>query len=65
VTVTADGGLNSISGVAITNGTVEVPDFTPGTTGSVVVTAIKAVQGQSTSWSFNVKDQAGKETNCA
>jgi hypothetical protein len=48
VTVHATGGLASITRIAIINGTVAQPTFTPGTTGPVQVTATKTNQSKKT-----------------
>ncbi len=60
-------GLQAITNIRITNGTVVTnPDpIPPGTTAQVVVTAIKAVQGTPTSWSFDAVDMAGNIRHCA
>ena len=58
-------GLASITEVRITNGMVDVPPFTPGTTGPVVVTARKTDPKKPTSWSFVTVDVAGKRKRWA
>ncbi len=66
VTVTDTGsGLASITNIEITNGTVSVAPFTPGTTGPVVVTATKTDQTMQTVWSFDATNVAGVTTHCA
>jgi hypothetical protein len=65
VTVTdAGSGIASFSNFLITNGTITPPAFTPGAH-TVVLTAVKAVQGQKTAWSFDVTDVAGNKRHCA
>jgi hypothetical protein len=64
VGVQAPGGLESISNVEISDGVVYWPDFTPGTTSTVIVTAIKTTSGVATSWSFDAVDEWGQTTYC-
>jgi hypothetical protein len=64
VTVQAPDGLESISNVEISNGFVEWPDFSPGTTSPVVVTATKVAAGSPTIWSFDATDELGQTTYC-
>ncbi|MGO9976493.1 MAG: hypothetical protein ACLP01_27530 [Solirubrobacteraceae bacterium] len=64
VTVQAPGGLTAVGNIYISNGIVFWPIFDPGTTSPIVVTAIKGVQGVSTTWSFDATDVAGQETFC-
>ena len=56
-----DSGLQAITDILVTNGTVSVPPFTAGTTSEVIVTAIKATQGTPTTWSFHAIDVAGND----
>ena len=56
-------GIASITNFTVTNGSASIPAFTPGA-GSVTVTAIKNVQGQTTSFEFDVTDMAGNTTHC-
>jgi len=65
VTVTASAGLASITQIQITNGTVSVAPFTPGTTGPVVITATKTDQSATTSWDFVATDILGNSQYCA
>ncbi len=58
-------GLASISNVAITNGTVSVPGFAPGTRTAVIVVATKSDAAKPTVWSFDATDIAGHTTHCA
>jgi hypothetical protein len=64
VSAQAPGGLQSISDVQITNGAVFWSTPTVGTTDPVVITAIRAGSSSSTSWSFDVTDEAGQTTHC-
>ncbi len=64
VSVQAPGGLQSISNVEISNGFVEWPDFAPGTTSTITVTAVKATEGVVTNWSFDAVDGLGQTTYC-
>jgi hypothetical protein len=64
VGVQAPGGLEAISNVEISNGDVYWPDFTPGTTSPVTVTATKATAGILTWWSFDAVDELGQTTYC-
>jgi hypothetical protein len=64
VTVHASGGLASVTGIAVINGTVASPAFTPGTTGPVPVTATKTNQSKKTVWSFSATDEEGDTTYC-
>lgn len=57
-------GLQAIRDVQVTNGTVSVAPFTPGTTAPVVVTATKTTQGYPTRWSFYADDVAGNAKLC-
>jgi hypothetical protein len=69
VTVADTGsGVQGISAIFITNGTIRTPPgpgIPFGSTPSVVVTAVKAVQGASTRWSFLIVDMAGNTAFCA
>lgn len=60
-------GLQAIRNIRITNGTVitNPSPIPPGIKTQVVVTAIKAVQGMPTSWSFDAVDVAGNKRRCA
>jgi hypothetical protein len=53
------GGLADLSVLVI-----EVPNFPPGTTDPVVVTAVKTTQGISTSFNFHAIDMAGNDRFC-
>jgi hypothetical protein len=65
VTVTDTGsGLDSITNVVVSNGTVAIPPFTSGTTNGVVVTATKTDQTKKTRWSFDATDKAGNTKHC-
>jgi hypothetical protein len=64
VTVNDADGIMSIFNVHIINGTVNVPFFTPGTTGPVVLTATKTDQALNTFWEFDVKDMKGVTQHC-
>ncbi len=57
-------GLASITVVSVSNGTVNVPPFTPGTTSPVVVTATKTNQSSPTVFNVDVTDVAGNTTHC-
>ncbi len=57
-------GLASITVISISNGTVNVPPFTPGTTSPVVVTATKTDQTKPTVFNVDVTDIAGNTTHC-
>jgi len=63
-TVIAPAGLATISGISVTNGTVDVSSFRVGTTSPVVLTAIKANQSKPTEWSFYATDVDGQTTFC-
>ena len=56
-------GLTSLTNVQITNGQVAWQQFAPGTPGPIVVVAVKAFQGQLTTWSFDATDASGT-THC-
>ena len=58
-------GLASIVDLRITNGTVDVPAFAPGTTAPVVLTARKTDPRQPTSWSFVTIDTEGRSRRWA
>jgi hypothetical protein len=58
-------GLKAIQNIQITNGTVSVPPFAPGTTSPVVVTATKTDQSKVTVWSFDAVDMNGNLRHCA
>ena len=64
VTVGDANGLDSIININITNGTVSVPEFTPGTTSPVVVTATKADPAMGTFWEFDTVDSLGNVHHC-
>ncbi len=51
-------GLAAISNPTVTNGTIVVPFFLPGTTQPVVLAAVKTNQAQATVWSFTAVDAA-------
>ena len=57
-------GVQTINQISITNGTVVVPYFTPGTTQSFNIAAVKTDQTQRTVWSFHAIDQAGNDKLC-
>jgi hypothetical protein len=57
-------GIASISTGHVTNGTVNVPDFIPGTTSPIVVTVVKTNQSSPTSFSLVVTDVAGNTRTC-
>lgn len=57
-------GVSSISPVNVVNGTVNPISFIPGTTSPIVVTVVKTVQGQPTSFSLQVTDVAGNTRTC-
>jgi hypothetical protein len=61
----ADAGLASITDVRITNGTVELPSFAPGTRGPVLVAARKTDPRKPTSWSFVTVDVNGRRRRWA
>ena len=64
VTITdAGSGIASITNFTVTNGTASIPAFSPGAS-SVTVTAIKATQGVTTFFEFDVTDVAGNTTHC-
>jgi len=65
VSAQAPGGFQAISDVQINNGAVFWSTPTPGTTDPVVLTAVRGGSGSSTSWSFDVTDEAGQTTHCA
>ena len=56
-------GIASITNFTATNGTFSMPPFTPGAS-SVTITAIKTLQGYTTTFSFDVTDLAGNTTHC-
>jgi hypothetical protein len=58
-------GLKAISNITVTNGTVSVSSFTPGTKAPVIVTAVKTTQGQPTSFSVDVQHMALNIKRCA
>jgi hypothetical protein len=58
-------GLKAIINVHVTNGTVSIPQFIPGTIAPVVVTASKTDQTLRTTWEFDVEDMAGNRKHCA
>jgi hypothetical protein len=64
VTVQDVNGLQSIININITNGTVNVPTFTPGTTSPVVVTATKTDPDLGTFWEFDAVDSLGNVHHC-
>ncbi len=57
-------GIATITVVSISNGTVSVPPFTPGTTSPVVITATKTNQSSPTVFNVDVTDVAGNTTRC-
>ncbi len=57
-------GLASIVPTTAINATVNVPAFTPGTTGLILVTATKTNQAQSAQVALRVTDVAGNFTDC-
>lgn len=64
----AESGVQGISAIFISNGTIRTPPgpgIPFGATPSVVVTAVKNVQGASTRWSFFMVDMAGNTAFCA
>jgi hypothetical protein len=63
VNVSAANGLAAVSQIKIANGTVSYA-LSPGSTQPITVTAIKAVQGAQTQWSFDATDDAGNVTLC-
>jgi hypothetical protein len=65
VTVNDAAGIASITGIIDDNASVSVPDFTPGTTGPLIVMATKSVQGTISRFAFQVIDIYGKDTSCA
>ena len=65
VTVRDADGIQAITNIRITNGTVRTPVVTPGARGPLVLTATKTDQAKPTSWSFDVTDSAGITTRCA
>ncbi len=60
----AGSGIASITVVSVSNGTVDVPDFTPGTTSPVVITATKTDQSKPTVFNVDVTDVDGNTTHC-
>ena len=64
VTVNDADGIARIFNVVVSNGSVNVPAFSPGTTGPVVLTATKSNQSQRTVWSFDVEDSFGNVKHC-
>ena len=58
-------GLASIVELRITNGTIEVPPFAPGTKDPVVLTAKKTDPRKPTSWSFVTIDMNGRRRRWA
>lgn len=67
VNVTDADTIGAIYNVVISNGTASFPGvpLAPGQTTLQVVRATKAVQGQSTTWSFDVADWNGVTKHCA
>ncbi len=57
-------GIATITVVSISNGTVSVPPFTPGTTSPVVITATKTNPSSPTVFNVDVTDVAGNTTHC-
>jgi hypothetical protein len=58
-------GLQGIGRIRIVNGTVRTaPSRVPFGGQSVVVTAVKSVQGAPTSWGFDMVDVAGNTARC-
>ncbi len=57
-------GIATITVVSISNGTVNVPDFTPGTTSPVVITATKTDQTKPTVFNVDVTDVDGNTRHC-
>jgi hypothetical protein len=64
VTVRDADGIASISNVHVINGSVQVPTFTSGNVGPLVLTATKADQSTRTFWEFDVTDSLGATTHC-
>jgi hypothetical protein len=64
VTIDAPAGLASVNHINHVNGSYQYPVVLAGTTAPFVITAIKAVEGQMTVWSFDVNDQGGQTTYC-
>ncbi len=58
------GGIATITVVSVSNGTVSVPEFTPGTTSPVVITATKTDQSKPTVFNVDVTDVDGNTTHC-
>ena len=64
VSVEAAGGLASVTNITIDNGSVNVPQFTAGTSAPVTVTATKSDEGSTAHWSFDATDEYGQVTYC-
>ena len=69
------GGLQTISNVQVTNGTVNVPpngtsylNFNPGQTGPLPITATRTAEAEDANlpmtWSFDATDKAGNVSHC-
>lgn len=58
-------GLLAITNVTITNGTLLVPYFLPGSTLPTVVAAVKTKQASPTSFAFDAVDLVGNTRRCA
>jgi len=58
-------GLGSITNVNVTNATISVPAFTPGTASVVTITVTTRTAGQPTTWSFDATDADGNVRHCA
>ena len=57
-------GVYSFSNIQITNGSIAIEPYTPGTTGPVRITATKTDPSMPTVWSFDVTDVAGNTRHC-
>ena len=58
-------GLKAITNPQVQNGVLTWQTFPQGTKNQVTVTAVKSVQGQSTTFSFDLVDMAGNVKHCA
>ena len=57
-------GLATVNATKKKNATTSIPDFTPGTTSDVIVTASKIKLGEGASVEFTATDKAGNVTIC-
>jgi hypothetical protein len=65
VAVHADRGLSTLTVAEATNAAVALPSFTPGTTGTLPVTATKINQSEQSTVMLKATDVAASSTSCA